>query len=185
MKNTRETRISKYIALLLRHQPEKAGLVMDEHGWVRTDDLIRGVSESYDFDRELLEKIVREDEKQRYAFNEDHSLIRASQGHSIPVDVQLQVCEPPEYLFHGTGEKYLQSIQSQGLLPKSRLYVHLSADPDTAYKTGQRHGRSVVLTVRAREMRDAGHIFYRSANGVWLCEKVPAAYLIFPEGERK
>ncbi len=185
MKNAQETRISKYIALLLRHHPEKAGLVMDEHGWVRSDDLIRGVSESYDFDRQLLEKIVREDEKQRYAFNEDHSLIRASQGHSIPVDVQLQAYDPPEFLFHGTAEKYLPGIRSQGLLPKSRLYVHLSKDPDTAYQTGQRHGRPAVLTVMAAEMQEAGYVFYRSENGVWLCEKVPVQYLIFPEGERK
>ena len=172
-----ETRISKYISLLLRHHPEKENLVMDGHGWVSSEALIKAIG----IDMDLLEKIVREDEKQRYAFNEDHTKIRASQGHSVPVDVGLQECIPPMYLFHGTGEKYLGSIRKQGLLPQSRLYVHLSPDADTAYKVGVRHGRPVILTVKAGEMQEKGHVFYLSANGVWLTADVPAEYLIFPE----
>ena len=150
---------------------------MDGHGWVSSEALIKAIG----IDMDLLEKIVREDEKQRYAFNEDHTKIRASQGHSVPVDVGLQECIPPMYLFHGTGEKYLESIRRKGLLPQSRLYVHLSPDADTAYKVGVRHGRPVILTVKAGEMQEKGHVFYLSANGVWLTADVPAEYLIFPE----
>ena len=180
MKNEKEIRISKFMSLILRHHPEKIGIALDEHGWADVSILVEGIAKKYPFDREMLEKIVREDEKQRYAFNADHTKIRASQGHSIPVDVELKECEPPEYLFHGTGEKYLASIRKQGLLPKGRLYVHLSLDTDTAYRVGVRHGRPVILTVKAKEMRENGHVFYLSANGVWLIAEVPVEYLVFP-----
>ena len=179
MKDKEQTKISKYIALLLRHHPEEADLFMDEHGWVDTQALIAGIQKTYpDFDMDYLEKIVREDEKQRYAFNEDRTKIRASQGHSVQVDVELKETEPPQYLFHGTGEKYVNSILEKGLIPGSRLYVHLSKDPDTAYKVGQRHGRPVIFTVRAGDMYKNGYRFYLSANGVWLTDTVPVEYLI-------
>ena len=168
---------SKYISLILRHKPEVIGITLDEHGWADVDDLIYGVNRTHPLDRDTLEKIVREDEKQRYSFNEDHTLIRANQGHSIPVDVELEETVPPAVLYHGTGEKYAPSIDKQGLIPKSRLYVHLSHDCGTAVKVGQRHGRPVVYRVDAGTMYHDGYRFYRSVNGVWLTKEVPVQYL--------
>ena len=160
----RET--SKFISLILRHRPEAAGIALDEHGWADVDELIRGINTAgrHRLDRELLEEIVREDEKQRYSFNEDHTLIRANQGHSIPVDVELEEKEPPALLYHGTGEKYVPSIDAQGLLPKGRLYVHLSSDAETARKVGSRHGKPVIYTVDCAAMTADGFHFYLSAN---------------------
>ncbi len=168
---------SKYISLILRHQPEVIGITLDEHGWADTDALIEGVNRTHPLTREILEEIVRTDEKQRYSFNEDHTRIRANQGHSIPVDVELQEAEPPEVLYHGTGEKYTESIEEKGLIPKSRLYVHLSKDQETAVRVGQRHGKPAVYMIDAGSMYRDGHSFYLSANGVWLVKKVPVQYL--------
>ena len=113
------TRTSKYISLLLRHKPEKAGIHLDQHRWADVDDLIKGVSKTHMFNMEILEEIVRTDKKQRYSFNEDKTKIRANQGHSIPVDVELEEAKPPKQLWHGTGEKYVSSIEEQGLLNKN------------------------------------------------------------------
>ena len=124
-----------------------------------------------------MEGIVRTDNKQRYSFNADKTKIRANQGHSIPVDVELSEREPPKILWHGTGEKYVASIDAQGLLPKSRLYVHLSGDFDTAVSVGKRHGRAVVYQVESGRMQRDGYRFYLSQNGVWLTKRVPAEYL--------
>ena len=168
---------SKFIALILRHKPEAIGITLDEHGWADVDELVAGVAATRPFDREMLEEIVRTDEKQRYAFNEDKTLIRANQGHSIQVDVELERQDPPDILWHGTGRKYVESIGRQGLIPKSRLYVHLSADPQTAVKVGSRHGTPVVYRVDARRMAADGNAFYLSANGIWLTKAVPAGYL--------
>lgn len=168
---------SKYISLILRHHPEVIGITLDDHGWADTAALIEGVSRTHILTKEILEEIVRTDEKQRYSFNEDHSKIRANQGHSIPVDVELREAEPPEILYHGTGEKYTASIEQQGLLPKTRLYVHLSKDQETAVNVGRRHGRPAVYAVDAGSMHRDGHLFYLSANGVWLVKKVPVQYL--------
>lgn len=171
------TKTSRYISLILRHQPEVIGITLDEHGWADVNALIEGVNRTHPLNREILEEIVRTDEKQRYSFNEDHTLIRANQGHSIPVDVELKVCEPPEILYHGTGEKYVSSILKEGLIPKSRLYVHLSKDEATAKQVGSRHGKPAVFAVEAGEMRRQGHVFFLSENGVWLVKHVPASYL--------
>ena len=133
------TKTSKFISLILRHKPEVIGISLDEHGWANVDELIAGVSKTHELDMALLEEIVRTDEKQRYSFNQDKTLIRANQGHSIPVDVELPELRPPEYLYHGTAEKYVSSIEAHGLLPQSRLYVHLTDDYGTAIKVGQRH----------------------------------------------
>ena len=168
---------SKFISLILRHHPEKIGITLDEHGWANVDELIAGIAKAQPFDRAMLEEIVRTDEKQRYSFNEDKTLIRANQGHSIPVDVELEEKQPPEILYHGTGEKYVTAIDQQGLIPKSRLYVHLSADYDTAVKVGARHGKPVVYTVRSGEMQQSGYKFYQSVNGVWLTKNVPVYFL--------
>jgi len=174
-----KTRISIFISKLLRHRPEIIGLTIDRNGWADVDELIEGVRrhKAPDFDREALDDIVASDAKQRYSYSEDGRRIRANQGHSIPVDVELTACEPPEYLWHGTGEKYVPSIDRTGLLPKSRLYVHLSADSDTARTVGSRHGKPVVYRVNSGEMARQGYIFYRSVNGVWLTKAVPAEFL--------
>ena len=170
---------SKFISLILRHKPGTIGISLDEHGWADVQELIAGINASgnHQLDMDLLEEIVRTDEKQRYSFNEDHTLIRANQGHSIPVDVELEEMIPPAILYHGTGEKYVASIDREGLIPKSRLYVHLSSDEETARKVGSRHGKPVIYTVDCAAMTADGYQFFLSANHVWLTKAVPAEYL--------
>lgn len=174
MRNT-----SKFISLILRHKPEVIGISLDEHGWADVRELIEGInrSEGHLLDTETLEEIVRTDEKQRYSFNDDHTLIRANQGHSILVDVELEEKTPPDILWHGTGEKYVPAIDEQGLIPKSRLYVHLSSDLETARKVGSRHGRPVIYRVASAQMVQDGFRFFLSANKVWLTKEVPVRYL--------
>lgn len=168
---------SKFISLILRHKPEAIGIKLDEHGWADVDELISGVSATRLFDMAMLEEIVATDEKRRYSFSEDKRLIRANQGHSVPVDVELRRVAPPEYLYHGTCERFVPSIEEQGLRRMSRLYVHLSSDADTAMKVGARHGKPVVLRVSAGEMERDGYAFFLSENGVWLTESVPPKYI--------
>ena len=170
--------ISKFISLILRHKPEAVGIELDEHGWANVNELIEGISKQYNFNMEMLEQIVKTDEKQRYSFNDDKSLIRANQGHSIPVDVELEKIEPPEYLWHGTGEKYVPSIDKQGLIPKSRLFVHLSSDKETAKIVGKRHGKPFLYKIKSKEMWQNGYEFFLSKNGVWLTKEVPVSFLI-------
>ncbi|MCF0107286.1 MAG: RNA 2'-phosphotransferase [Holdemanella sp.] len=167
------TKISKYMSLILRHKPETIGITLDEHGWANVKELMEGIS----IDMETLETIVKTDEKGRYSFNEDKTKIRANQGHSIPVDVELEKKIPPEVLYHGTATKYLDSIYKSGLIPKDRLYVHLSKDMETATKVGQRHGKVVVLEIHCDEMIKDGYEFYVSANGIWLTKTVPIQYI--------
>ena len=152
-------------------------MTLDEHGWANVDELIEGVNRTHKLDMEMLEDIVRTDEKQRYSFSEDKTLIRANQGHSIPVDVELEEIAPPEYLWHGTAEKSVVGIESEGLKHMSRLYVHLSPDMETAKKVGSRHGKLVIYKVSSGRMHDDGYVFYRSVNGVWLTKAVPTEYL--------
>lgn len=171
------TKTSRYISLILRHKPEVIGITLDEHGWADVQQLIAGVSKTNPINMGILEEIVRTDDKQRYSFNEDKTLIRANQGHSIPVDVELPERTPPTILYHGTGEKYVPYIDQDGLLPKSRLYVHLTDKYDTAVMVGKRHGRPVVYEIDSTKMMEDGFIFYLSVNGVWLTKRVPAEYL--------
>ena len=168
---------SKFISLILRHKPETIGITLDERGWADVEELISGINKTHPLTREELEEIVRTDEKQRYSFNEDHTLIRANQGHSIPVDVELEEKTPPDILWHGTGEKYVELIDAQGLIPKSRLYVHLSSDKETAKKVGSRHGRPVIYEIDCRQMVADGYRFFESANHVWLIKEVPVKYM--------
>ena len=176
-----EQEISKYIALILRHKPETIGITLDEHGWADADQLIDGIRKTYPLTREMLEEIVRTDNKQRYSFNADHTMIRANQGHSAPVDAELQMAEPPAVLYHGTGEKYVPSILKEGLIPKSRLYVHLSKDIQTALNVGERHGKPIIFRVDAQRMSMDGYQFFLSVNGVWLTKRVPVTYLMKQE----
>ena len=171
------TKLGKFLALILRHKPEVIGIKLDEHGWANVSELIEGINKQQDFNMKILEEIVRTDEKQRYSFNEDKTLIRANQGHSINVDVELEEKEPPDYLYHGTGKKYVDSISKNGIISKSRLYVHLSSDYETAINVGKRHGDPRVYRVRTRDMYKDGYKFYLSKNGVWLTKEVPLIYL--------
>ena len=166
-----------FISLILRHKPEVIGISLDEHGWADVDDLLAGIQQTRPFSKEDLEEIVKTDSKQRYSFNEDKTLIRANQGHSIPVDVELEEIMPPKVLYHGSAEKYVSFIEQEGLIPKSRLYVHLSKDVDTALKVGKRHGKAIVYLIDAEKMAQDGYKFYLSVNGVWLTKAVPTMYL--------
>lgn len=178
------TEAGKLIAYILRHRPDEFGLAIDPHGWVDVNGLVNAVKTQYPFDLAALEAIVATDKKKRYSFSDDKSRIRANQGHSIPVDVEMPEAVPPDILYHGTGAKYVDGILRQGLLPKSRLHVHLSADFDTARTVGARHGEPVVFRVGAKAMHEAGHVFWLSENGVWLVKAVPPEYLrIIEQGE--
>ncbi len=167
----------KFLSLILRHKPEVIGISLDEHGWANVFELIAGIKKNRHFDMNMLEEIVRTDNKQRFAFNPDHTKIRANQGHSIEVDVELKEQNPPEVLYHGTGTKNVSSILKKGLFPQSRLYVHLSKDIHTAIDVGQRHGKPAVFTIQAGDMSRKGYKFFLSENRVWLTKYVPAEYL--------
>lgn len=170
---------SVFISRILRHKPEVIGISLDRHGWADVHELIDGINKTgkYSIDMPVLEEIVRTDNKQRYSFNEDKTKIRANQGHSIDVDVELKKAVPPEILYHGTGEKSVGSINAEGLKPMNRLYVHLSKDVDTAVKVGKRHGKPVVYKISAGEMHRQGYEFYLSENGVWLTKYVPVDFI--------
>jgi putative RNA 2'-phosphotransferase len=172
------TEISKFLSLILRHKPEEIGIELDSGGWADVKQLVKGVAAKYPgFNSDILKEIVQTDEKQRYSFNEKRTKIRANQGHSIPVNLGLESVKPPKYLYHGSGKKYKDDIWRDGLLPKSRQYVHLSDDVETAIKVGKRHGEPVVFRVKSEEMYRRGFKFYRSVNGVWLTERVPCEYI--------
>jgi len=171
--------ISKRLSGVLRHRPEKIGITLDSHGWANTEKLIRKFNEVYkaDLTMEKLEEIVRTNDKKRYSFNEDKTKIRANQGHSINVDVELKQTVPPEILYHGTALRFADSIEEKGILKMNRLYVHLSLDEETALKVGKRHGKPVIYKVKAGEMHRAGHVFYLSENNVWLTDSVEPQYI--------
>lgn len=174
-------RISKFLSQILRHRPDKIGLELDEQGWAKVDELLeKSAAKGMYIDRDLLQIVVETNNKKRYAFSEDGRCIRASQGHSIDIDLRLKPQKPPEILWHGTAEKSLDSIRKEGLRSMRRQHVHLSKDRQTAENVGGRHGKAVVLTVRAGEMSRQKHKFYLSENGVWLAEAVPVEFLEFP-----
>ncbi|GAB6903219.1 RNA 2'-phosphotransferase [Kineosporia succinea] len=168
------SRASRYLSLLLRHHPERAGLTPDPAGWVPVDDLLAAVG----IDRPELESLVRDDDKQRFQLRGNR--IRAAQGHSIDVDLGLEQREPPETLYHGTYLDVVPSVRTQGLLPMTRRLVHLSPDAQTARRVGARRGEPVVLTVAARRAFAEGRPYYRAANGVWLTDHVPPHLLDHP-----
>lgn len=171
-------RKSKFLSLVLRHEPARAGIVLDAAGWVEVDALLRGCAAAGTrISRDELERIVAQSDKQRFAFSEDRLRIRANQGHSVEVELQLAPQVPPAVLFHGTTDRFLGAILATGLDKRARHHVHLSAERATATSVGGRHGRPVVLVVAAGEMHADGYVFFRSANGVWLTEHVPAKYL--------
>jgi len=172
------TQIGKFLSLVLRHSPETIGLSLDKNGWANVSELIAAMnSHGMKIDMELLETIVATNNKKRYHFSEDKTKIRASQGHSLDVDVELKEAIPPEFLYHGTVDRFLGSILTEGLQKRDRNHVHLSADIETAVIVGRRRGRPVVLRIRAAEMNKAGYLFYLSENKVWLTEEVPAKFV--------
>jgi putative RNA 2'-phosphotransferase len=171
---------SKFLSLVLRHQPEAIGLSLDNAGWANVAELIQlANNHKHPLTLELLQEVVITNDKKRFAFSADGAKIRASQGHSVAVDLELPVVIPPEFLYHGTATRFLESIKQQGLLPGSRQHVHLSADRTTAIKVGQRHGKPIVLVVAAQQMHESGCKFYHSDNGVWLVGAVPVQFITF------
>lgn len=171
-------KLSRFISFILRHHPETIGIELDEHGWAKVEELLLGINNNgRTVDMELLEEIVRTDQKQRYSFNEDKTLIRANQGHSISVDVELEEMQPPQVLYHGTASRFLDSIMQEGLKPMSRLYVHLSKDIETAKAVATRHGAPVILKINTSQMQEDGMKFYLSKNGVWLTKYVSIKYI--------
>ncbi|MDC0768421.1 RNA 2'-phosphotransferase [Streptomyces sp. HD] len=180
MDERRTVKVSKYLSKHLRHQPERIGLILDEGGWVEIDTLITAAAaHGFRFTREELDHVVASNDKKRFAI--EGTRIRASQGHSIDVDLGLPPATPPQYLYHGTVAPHLEAIRREGLRPMNRHDVHLSANRETATRVGSRRGRPVVLSVDAGAMHRDGHVFHLSANGVWLAKAVPPEYLRFPE----
>lgn len=182
-----DTKVSKFISLILRHKPEEIGLKLDKYGYIKVDDLLKCmINKGYNITIDDLNRIVVEDDKQRYSYSDDGMYIRANQGHSIEVDLSLENKEPPKYLYHGTTTRFLDSIMDKGICKMSRQYVHLSEDIETATKVGLRHGELVILKVSAKEMYGNGFDFYLSKNGVWLTDEVPVGFFeVNKEGKSK
>lgn len=175
---SKKDKLSIFISLILRHKPETIGIKLDDYGYADVNELIEKINNTgRNINIEILEQIVKEDNKQRYSFNDDRSKIRANQGHSINIDVELKELEPPEYLYHGTATRFLDNIKNEGIIKQSRLYVHLSRDIDTAIKVGKRHGVPVVLKINTGKMYENGYKFYLSENNIWLCKYIPFEYV--------
>ncbi|HBG8638493.1 TPA: RNA 2'-phosphotransferase [Clostridioides difficile] len=175
---SKKDKLSIFISLILRHKPEIIGIKLDDYGYADVNKLIEKINNTgRNINIEILEQIVKEDNKQRYSFNKDRSNIRANQGHSINVNVELRELEPPRFLYHGTATRFLDNIKKEGIISKSRLYVHLSNDIDTAVHVGKRHGISIVLKINTGKMYENGYKFYLSENNIWLCEYIPFKYV--------
>lgn len=178
------SKLSKFLSLILRHQPEVVGLTLDPQGWVSIDELIAKYRKAGSrFTREELMHVVETNDKKRFTVSEDGKRIRAAQGHSVAVDLGLAPIEPPTTLYHGTATHSLDAIFAQGLIPRSRQQVHLSVDAETAHRVGQRHGKPAILSVEALRMHQQRHEFFLADNGVWLTDHVPTAYLSFAATE--
>lgn len=178
MDDARLVKISKYLSKHLRHQPERLGLSLAPGGWVEVDLLLASCRKSnFPVTRAELDEVVAKNDKQRFSFDSTRTLIRANQGHSVDIDLKLFPTTPPDVLYHGTGARSLQLILENGISKMGRHHVHLSIDITTALKVGRRHGRAVVIQIDARAMLERGHLFYVSANGVWLVDNVPKEFL--------
>jgi putative RNA 2'-phosphotransferase len=175
------SRTSKILSLILRHEPGRVGLTLDDAGWVNVAELLDAANRhGVALTLEQLRHVVATSDKKRFAFNEDQTRIRANQGHSVEVDLKYAPETPPELLYHGTPERFVESIRATGLDKRERHHVHLSPNIATATKVGERRGRPVALTIRAGEMHRVGILFYRSENGVWLTDQVPPQFIEFP-----
>jgi putative RNA 2'-phosphotransferase len=183
--NERErTRTSKFLSLVLRHEPEKFGLRLDSAGWVDVEVLLASCGRhGHPLSRAELDEVVTNNDKKRFALSEDGRRIRASQGHSIEVSLGYEPQTPPARLFHGTASRFLPSIRANGLNKGERHHVHLSLNEATALQVGSRRGDSVILAIDAAAMAAKGHQFFLSANGVWLTDHVPAEFIEFPTAQ--
>ncbi|XHR29854.1 MAG: RNA 2'-phosphotransferase [Chthoniobacteraceae bacterium] len=172
---------SKFLSLILRHEPERVGLKLNEAGWTGVDELLEAIHRhGMSLTLEQLQHVVATSEKKRFAFSEDGQQIWANQGHSVEVDLQYPPRTPPEVLYHGTAERFLDGIRRDGLQKMERHAVHLAAETKITLQVGGRHGKPVLLTIRAGQMHRAGHVFRCSANGVWLVDHVPPQFIEFP-----
>ena len=181
MTDKETVRTSKFLSLILRHEPERVGLELGDAGWVGVDELLKAVnSHGVSLTLDDLKHIVATSDKKRFAFSEDGRRIRASQGHSVEVDLQYPPQTPPELLYHGTATRFLDAIRQHGLQKMQRHDVHLSAETRVTLQVGGRHGKPMLLTIRAGDMHRAGFVFRCSANGVWLVDHVPATFIEFP-----
>lgn len=181
MDTKQRKRKSKFLSLVLRHQPEQIGIQLDPAGWVDVDELLEALSSNRrGMSLEQLQAVVQQNDKQRFSFSADGKRIRASQGHSVEVDLGYESVPPPEFLLHGTPEQFLPAIRESGLKRMQRHHVHLHEDTQVATAVGQRRGKSVILKIRASEMHLAGHLFYVTPNSVWLVDQVPPEYIEFP-----
>lgn len=181
MTQAKHERVSKFLSYVLRHEPASIGLTLDGQGWVDIDVLISKANSSdqgIPLTHALLQEVVFTNDKKRFTISKDGKKIRAAQGHSVNIDLQLNPVEPPEFLFHGTANRFLDRILAEGLKPQQRQYVHLSEDIKTATAVGQRYGKLLILTIKTRLMYERGFKFYLAENGVWLTEKVPVDFLI-------
>lgn len=167
------------MSLVLRHKPETIGIALDEAGWVGVDVLLMAMkTKGHVLTVEQLEGIVASNDKQRFRLSDDKSRIRANQGHSLKLDLQLKALEPPETLYHGTAIRFIDAIEKEGLQKQNRHHVHLSKDKETAYSVGSRHGKPVILSIASGTMHQDGYLFYCSDNGVWLVDNVPFEYFL-------
>lgn len=179
MENSRREKISKSLSYWLRHRPEKIGIVIGKDGWTDVKELLEKAQKEIIFDLEELKEVVASCDKQRFAFSEDFSSIKANQGHSVKVELDFKEIAAPPVLYHGTVKQFIESIKKSGLIPGKRHHVHLSKDTETATKVGKRRGEPIVLKIDAQKMQNDGFRFYISDNGVYLTDVVPKRYIIF------
>lgn len=181
-----EKKSSKFLSLILRHKPETIGISLSPDGWAEVDSLLQQMnSKGHSLSFDQLRYIVETNDKQRFSFNENHTRIRANQGHSIEVDLALQPLVPPSVLYHGTATRFIDSIKKEGLKRLNRQHVHLSSSMETASLVGQRHGKLALLTIDAKRMHEDKLVFFLSKNGVWLTEHVPVKYIDFQSQTNK
>ena len=171
-------KISKYLSLVLRHKPEQIGITLDKNGWTDIHQLIlQSNTNGFELDEAIIFEVVATSDKQRFAISEDGTNIRANQGHSIAVDLELVSLVPPDFLLHGTAARFLDSILINGLSKMSRQHVHLTGNSDSAMTVGARYGQPILLRIDSKSMSKKGHTFYKSENGVWLVSAVPPEYI--------
>lgn len=172
------TKISKFLSYVLRHNPAEIGVILDEHGWININELIdKSNSTGRNITRKLLDEVVQTNDKQRFAISEDGLSIRANQGHSLKINLDLSPLSPPPVLLHGTAKKSITTIKIAGLKKMARHHVHLTENREIAGAVGRRYGKLIMLEIDSRQMAEDGFKFYKTANGVWLVESVPANYL--------
>lgn len=178
MDNRADRKLSKFLSLVLRHKPKVIGILLDTEGYAQVDDILQGlVLKGLSVSREELLSVVASSDKQRFALSDDGLRIRANYGHTVDVVLALEPTIPPEFLYHGTASRFAASIMCQGLLKRTRQFVHLSEDRETADKVGRRRGKPAIVQVSSGQMHRDGFVFYRTASGVWLTNRVPPQYL--------